>query len=200
MRFLVGHCHDTSQTDPYTPLIEIVESVERRLDAEVFRAVLADAAGEMARLLPHIRQRYPDIPPPAEAPAQEQRRYLFMSVRDVFARLAAIRPLAILLDDLHWADGPTLMFLEHLAGELSGLPILVVVTYRVEMLPSTAPFHATLAKLHQRHLVESSTSARSPNVMSASSSPGSAATRPPRRWFTPCTRRRTATRSSSVRS
>jgi class 3 adenylate cyclase/tetratricopeptide (TPR) repeat protein len=154
LRFLVGRCHDTGQSDPYAPLIEIVESVERRLTADAFRAVLADAAAEMARLLPHIRQRYADVPPPAEAPAQEQRRYLFMSVRDVLARLAAIRPLMILVDDVHWADGPTLMFLEHLAADLAALPILVVATYRDEELPSATSLHATLAKLHRQHLVE----------------------------------------------
>jgi class 3 adenylate cyclase/tetratricopeptide (TPR) repeat protein len=154
LRFLVGRCHATGQTDPYAPLIEIVESVERRLTADAFRAVLADAASEMARLLPHIRQRYVDVPRPAEAPAQEQRRYLFMSIRDVLARLSAIRPLMILVDDVHWADGPTLMFLEHLAAELSTLPVLVVLTYRHEELPSATSLHATLTKLHQRHLVE----------------------------------------------
>ncbi len=154
LRFLAGRCHDTGQSDPYAPLIEIVESVERHLTADEFRAVLADSAAQMARLLPHIRQRYADVPPPAEAPTQEQRRYLFMSVRDVFARLAAMRPLMILVDDLHWADGPTLMFLEHLASELSSLPILVVATYRDEMLSSSTTLHTTLAKLHQRHLVD----------------------------------------------
>jgi class 3 adenylate cyclase/tetratricopeptide (TPR) repeat protein len=153
-RFLVGRCHDTGQTDPYAPLIEIVESVERRLSTQEFRAVLGDAAAEMARLLPHIRQRYADVAPPAEAPAQEQRRYLFMSVRDVLARLAAIRPLMILVDDVHWADSPTLTFLEHLASELSSLPILVVCTYREELLSSAASLHATLATLHQGHHVD----------------------------------------------
>ena len=77
-----------------------------------------------------------------------------MSVRDVFARLAAIRPLVILLDDLHWADRPSLMFLEHLSEGLSGLPILVIGTYRVEALSSSTPLHATLAKLYQRQVVE----------------------------------------------
>jgi len=157
LRFLVGRCHETSQTDPYTPLIEVLESVERRSSAEEFRAVLDDAAAEMARLLPHIRRRYADIAPPAEAPAHEQRRYLFMSVRDVLARLASIRPLVILFDDLHWADGPTMMLLEHLAAELSDLPIVIIGTYRGDTLASASPLHATLAKLHQQHLVETIT-------------------------------------------
>jgi tetratricopeptide (TPR) repeat protein len=157
LRFVVGRCHDTSQADPYAPLVEVLESLERRLSADVFRSVLRDDATEVARLLPHLRQRYPDIAPPAEAPTQEQRRYLFMSVRDVFARLAAIRPLVVLLDDLHWADGPTLLFLEKFAEDLAGLPIVVVGTYRLEALSAATPLHATLTKLHQRHLVETIT-------------------------------------------
>ena len=153
-QFLIGRCHDTSQTDAYTPLVEILETVERRLDPDEFRLVVGDSAPEVARLLPHLGSRDLDASSRAERPAVEQRRYLFMSVRDVIARLAAPRPIVVLLDDLHWADTPSLMFLEHLAAELASLPILVVGTYRSEALSATVPLHPTLARLHQRHLVE----------------------------------------------
>jgi DNA-binding CsgD family transcriptional regulator len=39
-------------------------------------------------------------------------------------------PLTMLVDDLHWADDPSLRWLSCLAPRLSGLPVLVVVTVR----------------------------------------------------------------------
>ena len=42
------------------------------------------------------------------------------------ANLALRRPVMIMIDDLHWADGPSLRWLIHLQRRLEGLPLLVV--------------------------------------------------------------------------
>ena len=39
-------------------------------------------------------------------------------------------PLLVAVDDLHWADPPSLRFVAHLAHRLEGLPVLVVLTVR----------------------------------------------------------------------
>ena len=46
------------------------------------------------------------------------------------ANLAARHPTAIVVDDLHWADAPTLRWLTYLARRLEGLPVLVVLGLR----------------------------------------------------------------------
>ena len=46
------------------------------------------------------------------------------------ANLATRRPTAIVVDDLHWADAPTLRWLTYLARRLEGLPLLVVLGLR----------------------------------------------------------------------
>jgi len=46
------------------------------------------------------------------------------------ANLAARHPTAIVVDDLHWADAPTLRWLTYLARRLEGLPLLVVLGLR----------------------------------------------------------------------
>ena len=48
----------------------------------------------------------------------------------VTANLAAARPLVIEVDDVHWADAPSLRFLLYLAARLEGLPVAVVVAAR----------------------------------------------------------------------
>ncbi|HSC51311.1 MAG TPA: AAA family ATPase [Gaiellaceae bacterium] len=46
------------------------------------------------------------------------------------ANLAARRPTAIVVDDLHWTDAPTLRWLAFLGRRLEGLPLLVVLGLR----------------------------------------------------------------------
>ena len=157
LHFVLGRCTDTTQADPYAALVEVAESLERRMSASAFRVLLGDSAGEMARLLPHLRQRFSDVPPAAEPSSVDTRRYFFTGLQEVLARLAGMRPLVLMLDDLHWADVPTLLFLEHLAADLAELPILVLATYNVEAVSNATPLHATLARLHQRQSVRAIT-------------------------------------------
>ncbi len=46
------------------------------------------------------------------------------------ANLAARQPTAIVIDDLHWTDAPTLRWLSYLARRLEGVPLLVVLGLR----------------------------------------------------------------------
>lgn len=46
------------------------------------------------------------------------------------AELAARAPVALVVDDAHWADAPSLRFLGHLLRRLDGLPVGVVLALR----------------------------------------------------------------------
>jgi predicted ATPase len=113
------------------PFVEILD--QALTDAptpEAFRTLLGDDAPEAAKLLPRLRRLFPDIPPPLELPPSQERYFLFNSLREVFSRASAERPLFLVLDDLHWADEGTLLLVEHLAARISRLAIVVVGTYR----------------------------------------------------------------------
>ena len=153
LQFLVARCDEISQAHPYVPVVAVLEAAQDRESTERFREAIGEHAGGLARLLPKLRRRYPDIPPPAEIPAHEERRYLFLTVQEVLARLSAVHPMVVLLDDMHWADTPSLLFLEQLATSLPQLPILFVGTYTPEDAPPASPLHTLLTKLHRRQLV-----------------------------------------------
>jgi DNA-binding CsgD family transcriptional regulator len=51
------------------------------------------------------------------------------------ANLAAQRPLAVLVDDAHWADGASLGVLAHIANRLEGIAVALVVASRTEESP-----------------------------------------------------------------
>jgi DNA-binding SARP family transcriptional activator/class 3 adenylate cyclase len=152
MNVLVGHCYEMAAAAPYPPIVEILDSaLAAAPSAEVFVAdVLGDAAPEIARLLPELRRRFPDLPPPLELPPDQERHYLFRCMGEILARAARARPLLIVLDDLQWADDATLLFVEHLAPLLASLPCLVVATYRDTDVGR--PLARTFGDLHRRRL------------------------------------------------
>lgn len=129
MRTILGHCHETAAV-PYMPFVEILESVCKTLPREDFRSTLGDAAPEVALIAPEIRRMFPDLASAVQLPADQERRYLFNSLWGFIDRLARLRPLLLVVDDLHWADDSTLLFLRHIAPSLQGSPVLVVITYR----------------------------------------------------------------------
>jgi class 3 adenylate cyclase/tetratricopeptide (TPR) repeat protein len=59
---------------------------------------------------------------------------LFSAWRTLFERLAGTGVVALLFEDLHWADAGTLDFVEHLLEWSRGVPILIVTLARPELL------------------------------------------------------------------
>ena len=60
----------------------------------------------------------------------------------------------LILDDLHWADGPTLSLLRHVVTAGASMPVLVVGTYRDSDLSREHPLASLLADLHREQGVE----------------------------------------------
>src|SRR5262249_54222984 len=64
----------------------------------------------------------------------ESRVRMFDAIARILLRAAKNAPLAILIDDLHWADASSLSLLEFLAREIRRTGALVVCTYRDQAL------------------------------------------------------------------
>jgi class 3 adenylate cyclase/tetratricopeptide (TPR) repeat protein len=154
MLFLVGQSNKATQGFAYGPVVEVLEALERALDGDEFFAAMGDTASEIARLLPYLRRKYPDIGPPPQLEPHQERRFLFASVRAFLLAVSVGSPLVILFDDLHMADGPSLLFLEYVAAELSNVPILVIGAYTTEDLSAASPLRDTLANLYRLRRVE----------------------------------------------
>ena len=110
-----GQCHDMEGAPPYLPFVEAIEYGLTVTARDVFRAAMGEAGPEIARFVPKVRVGLPDLPPPLALPTEQARHYMFESVCDFFARAAAIQPLLIVLEDLHWADESTTQMLESVA-------------------------------------------------------------------------------------
>ena len=163
LQSFVGHCHEMAGAQPYIPIIEIFEqALTRAPSPQAFRQDLGEDAPEVARLLPRLRQQCPDIPPPLELPAEQERRHLFNSIWEVLARTARSRPTLLVLDDLHWADEPTMLLVQHLAERAADVGVLIVGLYRDSELDAGRPLSNTFEDLIRRRLARRMTLKRLP--------------------------------------
>ncbi|MBY0508482.1 MAG: protein kinase [Bryobacteraceae bacterium] len=147
----IGHCYEMEGSPPYVPFIEMLERTSQTAPKTTWRAALGDSAPEIARLMPELRRMYSDIPPAIELPPEQQRRYLFNAFREYLERAARNTPIVLVFEDLHWADEPTLLLMQHVAQILSATPLLLIGTYRDVDLEVNRPFAKTLeAMLRQK--------------------------------------------------
>ena len=89
-------------------------------------------------------------PPSASGPAAtgaDTRFALYAAVAELLTSAARCRPLLIVLDDIQWADTPSLELLQTFALELVAAPVFFVATYREHEPDSPAELAHTLATI-----------------------------------------------------
>src|SRR5499426_1121935 len=91
----------------------------------------------------------PGDPALAAMEGAARRRQLFAALRALALRGARLRPLVLVVEDLHWIDTSSEEFLTFLLDAVAGVPLLLLVTYRIGYTP---PFgsrsFATTLTLH----------------------------------------------------
>lgn len=78
----------------------------------------------------HARPLFAAVDEPIGRPAGDAMFALLHGLHWLLADRTESGPLLLCVDDVHWADRPSLAFLDYLAPRLDGLPLLVVVAYR----------------------------------------------------------------------
>jgi class 3 adenylate cyclase/tetratricopeptide (TPR) repeat protein len=149
-----GRCYESEGTVPYSPFVEMLEAGLAVMPAEIVREDLGDDAPEVARMVPELRRRFPDIPEPLDIPPEQQRRYFFNAVGAFIGRAAARFPLLLVMDDVHWADEPSLLLIEYMANLVPDMRVLAVGTYRDVELDVSRPLAATLEHMVRNRTVE----------------------------------------------
>ena len=157
-RFLVatGRCYEPEQTVAYYPFLEALSSAYQAAPAAL-RAVLPQRWPEVLRLLPDqqmavgVTAQTPDAIPPAGL-ADQQR--LLWAVTGFVRALAEQHPVALLLDDLHWADSASRALLMHLARHTRASRVLLLGTYRDVEITRQHPLGAVLRELGREQLIE----------------------------------------------
>ena len=146
---LWGRARESAGAPPYWPWVQVGRAYGGSVAQELLLEQLGSGAVELQRLFPDLRDIVPDLPDPPPVESDVAQFRLFDAFAGFLRGVSEQTPLAIMLDDLHWADQPTLLLLQHLAEELGRTRILVVGTYRDTELARTHPLSASLAELNR---------------------------------------------------
>jgi class 3 adenylate cyclase/tetratricopeptide (TPR) repeat protein len=139
---------------PFQPWVQALGHVVKEAPQRVLDAHGELFGGDLARLIPALRKRVPDLPAPRESDPETERYLLYAAVAGLLEEAGRLEPLLVILDDLHWADSPTLSLLRHLVATGSSMRVMVVGTYRDSDLSRGHPLTALLADLHREQGVE----------------------------------------------
>lgn len=132
---------------PYAPFAEALDRLLVAGPPGSLTDLLADAAPQLRRLTTQVDRHLPDT-----GPAEDDgiaRHALFDALTGFLRRLAIERPIALILDDLHWAQLPTLAMLEHVLIGCTDVRLLVVATFRTTEPDRSDELTTRLAALHR---------------------------------------------------
>jgi tetratricopeptide (TPR) repeat protein len=151
---LWGRCYEAESAFPYMPFVEALRQYVATRPDEALRAELGNGVSDVAKLVSEVRQRVPASALATEIPPEQERQRLYESVVNFLINAAAANPIVLVLDDLHWADAPTLNLLKNLARSIKGNRLLVIGTYRDMDLDRRHPLAEVLADLRRERLFE----------------------------------------------
>ena len=153
--WLEGHCISFGQASPFLPLIEQLRENFQIDEFDGEPEIIAKVEqgmrrmGELEAYIPAIRYLLSVDPGDTALAAMDgaaRRRQLFAALRALPIRGAQLRPLVLVVEDLHWIDTSSEEFLNTMLDAVAGVPLLLLMTYRIGYTPpfGSRSFYTTL--------------------------------------------------------
>ena len=140
---------------PYWPWVQAIRSYVREKDPDQLRSEMGAGAADIAEVVSDVKERLPDLKPPPALDSPEQARFRLFDSITAFLKSASLKqPLVLVLDDLHWADQPSLLLLQFVARELGNSRLLLIGTYRDVELNRQHPLAESLGELTRERLFQ----------------------------------------------
>ncbi|MBD0379520.1 ATP-binding protein [Paenibacillus sedimenti] len=140
IRVLTSRCFASGGSSAYEPVTTWLQKVTfDHLDSSVLI--------ELSRMLPEIKDRYPELPSPGPLHEAWQLRSWYHANQQA---LYQDQPTILILDDLQWSDKETLQMIEYFLRTDHPHPLLVVCTIRTEAGTGDVYFTEFLQSLRTR--------------------------------------------------
>jgi predicted ATPase/class 3 adenylate cyclase len=150
---LWGRTHESAGAPPYWPWIQAGNqyALAHRDDLAtvIGPQMTREAISELVRIFPWLLQDGNNTAPAEISDPEVAQFRLFDAYTSYLKAVANQAPLVVALDDLHWADKPTLQLLQHVARELSRMRVLIVGNYRDTDITRQSALSETLASLNR---------------------------------------------------
>ncbi len=121
-------------TDPprqaYQPVAAAIEWLSHAAPELLLRAGLDEQCGPLARLVPSLTAPPLALSAPPAADPVTDRYQMLASLRALVRRLAEVRPVLFVLDDLHWATPESIEMVRALSHDTEGMALLILAITR----------------------------------------------------------------------
>jgi tetratricopeptide (TPR) repeat protein len=146
---LWGRGWEDAGAPPYWPWVQGLRTLVRSTPPDELRRQAGPGAADVAQMLPEIREVFSDLPAPRDADSDSARFQLFDSTATILRNAGRVRPLLVVLDDLHAADTASMLLLRFMASQLADMRVLIVGTYRDLALAPNQNFPDAIAELQR---------------------------------------------------
>ena len=139
---------------PYQPWVQALGYLVKEAPQPVLDGHVERFGGDLARLVSALRDRVSELPAPRQSDPETERYLMYAAIAGLLEGAGEHKSLLLILDDLQWADSPTLSLLRHVVASGSSIPVMVVGTYRDSDLSREHPLTALLADMRREQGVE----------------------------------------------
>jgi tetratricopeptide (TPR) repeat protein len=143
---LLGRAFESEQLLAFGPWVAAIRGCRVLEDPGALDALAPAWQRELARLFPEV-----GAAGATTDAGEENYRRLFEAIERLLAVLAERRPMLLVLEDLHWADGMSLRFLSYLGRRNQAWKLLVVASAREEELAGAAALRLAIDELVQEN-------------------------------------------------
>jgi DNA-binding SARP family transcriptional activator len=146
---LAGRCDDDLSL-PYQPFVEAMEHLVAHAPPPLLERHVAEYGDSVARLVPGLEPFARPKDPMTDLGSSESEPYvLFRAIEGLLSAACDGGSLLLALEDLHWADVPTVKLLRRLLTSSRDWPLLVVCTARLDGLAEDHPLRSLVAAVHR---------------------------------------------------
>jgi DNA-binding CsgD family transcriptional regulator/Arc/MetJ-type ribon-helix-helix transcriptional regulator len=149
---LLGRCVDVGDGElAYAPIAGALRSLSAHVDGTELDVALGPGRAELARLVPDLAG---EDASPAAGPGAFGKARLFELLLGTLGRLGQRRPVVLVVEDLHWADGSTRDLMRFLVRSSAGERLALIATYRTDDIYRMHPLRPYLVELRRDARVE----------------------------------------------
>ena len=157
--FTLGKCDQFNREQPYTVFVQALKLLMRQLLSlnsvarqdwkQHFQQQLGDNVSVINEMIPELSTSYQQNigTPQVLGSAESENRFQLTFSKFVHAFSRPENPLVIFLDDLQWADGPSLKLIEQLLDQQSSL--MIIGAYRDNEVDQAHPLSAMTLRIAQ---------------------------------------------------
>ncbi len=120
---LTGRCYNPRTAVPFGSAVDVLRGL---LDAPGLVGAHPRHLSEASRLLPDLRQRFPEMQEPQPLVGSADQGRVFEAVAELLSAVAAERPVLVCLDNFQWCDGDSCALWNVILRRVRAAPVMLL--------------------------------------------------------------------------